>query len=212
MMTRPGTWLVTSGALLALTMALVTVWEAKRAGRMTADLPVIHSVASLSVVDQSGGPLALADFRGRPWVVNLIFTRCPGPCAQLTGVMREVQRGLPSTSSTRLMSVTSDPDYDTPSILERYAAKFGADTNRWKFVTGDRAEIRRLATQEFLFVLQDKPGDQRTSEEDLFLHSTLMAVVDARGQLRGVVEGLEPGASRRILAMLEQLEAESGRR
>ncbi len=110
------------------------------------------------------------------------------------------------------MSITSDPEYDTPAILARYADKFGADTNRWKFVTGDRVEIRRLATREFLFVLQDKPGDQQSSKEDLFLHSTLMAVVDARGLVRGVVEGLQPGASRQILSMLEQLEAESGPR
>lgn len=210
-MTRSGTWLVASGALLALAMALLMVLDARRS-KSAPSLPVIRAVESMSVVDQSDTRLTLSDFRGRPWVVNLIFTRCPGPCAQLTGVLREVQRGLPASSPTRLMSITSDPEYDTPAILARYADKFGADTNRWKFVTGDRVEIRRLATREFLFVLQDKPGDQQSSKEDLFLHSTLMAVVDARGLVRGVVEGLQPGASRQILSMLEQLEAESGPR
>lgn len=191
-------------------MALVSVLESSRARRAPA-LPVVRALGSMAVVDQSNTRWTLADFQGRPWVVNLIFSRCPGPCAQLTGVMREVQRGLPPRSSARLMSVTSDPDFDTPEILARYAAKFGADTDRWKFVTGDRAEIRRLAIQEFLFVLQDKPESLRESSDDLFLHSTLMAVVDARGQLRGVVEGLEPGAAGRILSMLAQLEAEAGR-
>ncbi|MBL9139640.1 MAG: SCO family protein [Verrucomicrobiales bacterium] len=213
-MTRSGIALIVSGALLVVGMALVSVLESNRARRSSSQsptLPVVRSLASVAVVDQSNTHLTLADLHGRPWVVNLIFTRCPGPCAQLTGVMREIQRGLPPGSAARLMSITSDPDHDTPEVLSRYAAKFGADTTRWKFVTGDRAEIRRLAVQEFLFVLQDKPESQRESSDDLFLHSTLMAVVDGRGQLRGVVEGLEPGAAGRILAMLQQVEAETGR-
>lgn len=124
--------------------------------------------------------------------------------------MARIQDGLGATSTVGLLSLTSDPEFDQPPVLREYARKVGAQPNRWQFVTGTRDQIRRLATQEFLMVLQDKPEKERASEEDLFLHSTLIAIIDAQGRMRGTVEGLTPGAVEQALGMLRQLEAEGG--
>ena len=72
----------------------------------------------------------------------------------------------------RLVTFTSDPDYDTPPILKKYADRFGADSNRWWFLTGNKQEIRRLAVNDFKFVVVEKKPEDRSVPEDLFVHST----------------------------------------
>jgi protein SCO1/2 len=121
-----------------------------------------------------------------------------------------VQEALPAGSPARLLTVTSDPEFDTPGVLRAYAEKYRADTNRWQFVTGSKAEIRRLVTKELLLVMEEKPEAERASPEDLFLHSTLIVVMDSQGRLRTAVEGLEHGAARRVVQALRQLEREAG--
>jgi protein SCO1/2 len=104
--------------------------------------------------------------------------------------------------------VTSDPEFDTPLVLGRYASKFGADTNRWQFVTGSRESIRNLATTQLKLVLAEKPEAERQGPDDLFLHSTLAVVVDGKGRLRAVVELLEAGGVETVLEALRALERE----
>src|SRR5690606_5143702 len=143
-------WLVITGALLVVAMAGLWFAAGRAARRQgpaaSEDPPVIRVVGSFSVTNQAGATVTGESLRGRPWAVDLIFTRCPGPCAILSGVMAQVQERLPPDSRAGLLSITSDPDFDTPEVLARYAERFGADTSRWQFVTGTRDEIRRLAT------------------------------------------------------------------
>lgn len=209
-MNRSLRFLLVSGALLAVGMVALLKWG-RPAGPSRQTLPVIATVGPFAVTNQAGVRVTAEDLRGRPWVINLIFTRCPGPCLQLTRVMNDLEMRLPADMPVGLMSVTSDPEFDTPEVLTAYAGKLGVRTRRWHFVTATRAEIRRLATEQLRLVLVDKPEAERTSPEDLFLHSTLLVVMDAKGDLRAVVEGLEPGAVGRVEAALEQLAREEGR-
>lgn len=171
-------------------------------------LPVLRQCGGFGVTNQLGGRVTEQELHGRPWAVNLIFTRCPGPCLQLSATMKRIQASLPPSSRAGLMSITSDPEYDVPSVLKAYAEKVGAHTNRWQFVTGAKAEVRRLAVEELLLVLVDKAEEARSSPEDLFLHSTLIVVLDGQGRLRTAVEGLEVGAVEKVVAALGQLEKE----
>ena len=113
------------------------------------------------------------------------------------------------------MTLTTDPDYDTPGQLKIYSEQdwVRADTNRWMFLTGTKKDIARLAINSLKFsVLEKKPGE-RESAEDLWVHSTIFVVVDKRGQLRGVYEtggeGVDWMKSRQaMLSALNQLERE----
>lgn len=176
---------------------------------MAPALPVLGEVGDFAVTNQAGLRLDAAALKGQVVVVDLIFTRCPGPCRQLTGVLRRIQDGLASSSApTKLVSITSDPEFDTPAVLAAYATRFGADPARWHFVTGAKPVIRDLATRQLKLVLVEKDAAERSSPEDLFLHSTLVVVLDRQGRLRAVVEGLEPGAADQVLAVVGQLERE----
>jgi len=213
MMSRSFTLLISSGAVLLAGMVFLTLIGGSRNSTThptpAADtLAVLGDVGGFSLTNQAGARVALEDLLGRPWAANLIFTRCPGPCTQMSGVMRSIQNALPSDSPARLISITSDPEFDLPPVLTAYASRHQADSARWSFLTGSKPEIRRLVTQGLLMVLQDKPQDLRDSPEDLFLHSTLIIAVDRKGRVRAAVEGLSAGASSRVVQILRRLSEE----
>ncbi len=203
--------LIGSGALLLLALVVLLQFGGRStrvagpvvpSGVGSGPLPVLREIRDFNLTNQAGATFSKANLAGGPWAINLIFTRCPGPCAQLSGVMRTVRSGLSGDSKARLLSLTSDPGFDTPEVLARYAAKVGSGTAGWTFVTGSRDEIRRLATEDLLLVLVDKEEAERESAEDLFLHSTMIILVDRKGRVRSAVEGLEAGAAARVLELL----------
>ncbi|MGB1519337.1 MAG: SCO family protein [Limisphaerales bacterium] len=172
----------------------------------TAPLPVLRTISSIDLVDQEGEPVNLQTFRGQPWFANIIFTRCPGPCARMTQKMRQLQEALPAEASeVQLVSLTTDPDFDTPEVLSQYARKFQADTQTWKFLTGTKEEIVRVSTQEWLLVMLEKGEAERESPNDIFLHSTLTVLMDGLGRIRGTYEILEEGQLEEALADLQRL-------
>ena len=172
----------------------------------TAPLPVLRTISSMELVDQEGEPVNLQTFRGQPWFANIIFTRCPGPCARMTQKMRQLQEALPEEASeVQLVSLTTDPDFDTPEVLSQYARKFQADTQSWKFLTGTKEEIVRVSTQEWLLVMLEKGEAERESPNDIFLHSTLTVLMDGLGRIRGTYEILEEGQLEEALADLQRL-------
>ncbi|MGB1782208.1 MAG: SCO family protein [Limisphaerales bacterium] len=172
----------------------------------TAPLPVLRTISSMDLVDQEGEPVNLQTFRGQPWFANIIFTRCPGPCARMTQKMRQLQEALPAEASeVQLVSLTTDPDFDTAEVLSQYARKFQADTQTWKFLTGTKEEIVRVSTQEWLLVMIEKGEAERESPNDIFLHSTLTVLMDGLGRIRGTYEILEEGQLEEALADLQRL-------
>ena len=172
----------------------------------TAPLPVLRTISSMDLVDQEGEPVNLQTFRGQPWFANIIFTRCPGPCARMTQKMRQLQEALPAEASeVQLVSLTTDPDFDTPEVLSQYARKFQADIRSWKFLTGTKEEVVRVSTQEWLLVMLEKGEAERESPNDIFLHSTLTVLMDGLGRIRGTYEILEEGQLEEALADLQRL-------
>ena len=172
----------------------------------TVPLPVLRTISSMDLVDQEGEPVNLQTFRGQPWFANIIFTRCPGPCARMTQKMRQLQEALPAEASeVQLVSLTTDPDFDTPEVLSQYARKFQADIRSWKFLTGTKEEIVRVSTQEWLLVMLEKGEAERESPNDIFLHSTLTVLMDRLGRIRGTYEILEEGQLEEALADLQRL-------
>jgi protein SCO1/2 len=148
-------------------------------------MPILGQLPDFVLTNQIGQTVSLAGLRGQVWVADVIFTRCPGPCAKMTRHFAELQAAVPTNQSTKLVSFTSDPEYDTPKILKKYAEKFGADSNRWWFLTGDKPQIRRLAVNDFKFVVVEKKPEERDIPDDLFLHSTWFVLVDRQGRVRG---------------------------
>ena len=150
--------------------------------------PVIGKVSDFNLTNQFGHQITLDSLRGKIWVADIIFTRCGGPCPAMTKTLSELQSALPN-SPVKFISLTTDPEFDTPAVLKRYAERFGADSNRWWFLTGTKEEIGRLAIDGLKLTALEKDASSRTDANDLFIHATLFVVVDRSGQLRAAVEG-----------------------
>jgi cytochrome oxidase Cu insertion factor (SCO1/SenC/PrrC family) len=176
-------------------------------------LPVYGQIADFTLTNQNGRAVSLADLRGQVWVADIIFTRCPGPCLKMTKQMKVLQDGLPPDSQAKLVTLTTDADFDTPPVLKAYAERFAADPQRWMFLTGTKRGIANLAIDSLKLTAIEKKPEERESPQDLFVHSTIFVIADKRGQLRGVFEttgdGINPeNVKARILAAVRQLERE----
>jgi len=199
--------------LLLLTLLLAYLLTGLKARDVRSQLPVIAQVNDFALTNQAGASVSLAELRGRVWIADIIFTRCPGPCMRMTRQLKELQDALPAGGKTRLVTLTTDPDFDTPAVMAKYARQFDADTNRWIFLSGTKKEIGALATGSLkLSAVEVTPGE-RKSENDLFVHSTIFVVVDKQARLRGVFETGGEGVDwqiekKKILAAAKQLERE----
>jgi protein SCO1/2 len=176
-------------------------------------LPVISQVPVFTLTNQFGQPVTLENLKGRVWVADIIFTRCAGPCPAMTRRLRELQDALPVASKARLVTLTTDAEHDTPAVLAKYAEKFGADAQRWSFLTGDKVGVANLAIDGLKLTAIEKPAAERTDPADLFVHSTIFVVVDKQGRLRGSFQTQGdfvdwPTAKQQILAAIKQLENE----
>jgi len=169
-------------SLLGL-MYLLSLMEYGRARQKA--LPVIDQVANFTLTNQDGNVTTLAELSNHVWVADIIFTRCAGSCPVMSTEMKSLQDALPSTSHAKLVTLTTDPDYDTPSILKRYGERYGADFQRWTFLTGAKGELAGLATGSLKLGSTPVPPPDRTNSVDLFVHSTIFVVVDKQSRLRG---------------------------
>ena len=212
---RRTAWPVGVGvALILLTVLAIVVLVTLKVRQSAPALPVYGQGADFTLTSQNGKAVSLADLRGHVWVADIIFTRCAGPCPIMTRQMKELQDALGPESQIKLVTLTTDPDYDTPAVLRAYGERFGADLGRWIFLTGTKQELAKLAIDSLKLTTVEKKPEERQTPVDLFVHSTIFVVVDKRGQLRGVFqttgEGIDPRAVKiQILAAVRQLERES---
>src|SRR5438132_10649016 len=89
------------------------------------------AVADFALTERSGQTVQRSDLLGKTWVAAFIFTRCAGPCAQISGTMAHLQHDLQGTNGVVLVSFTVDPEFDRPAVLRDYAHRFGADSEEW---------------------------------------------------------------------------------
>ena len=167
-----------AGAFLGFVLAVAmgySMWQASLR-RDVEKLPVIRAVPEFSLTDQNGQTVTNADLRGKIWIADFIFTRCKGPCPLMTARMLEMQKALVKTPEVKLVSVTVDPEYDTPEVLKAYAEANFADPERWKFLTGDKAVIEKLVTEGFMQHLAEENGEP--------VHGTMFLIVDGNGMVR----------------------------
>lgn len=176
-------------------------------------LPVISQVPDFTLTNQLGRPVTLADLRGQAWIGDIIFTRCPGPCPKMTRKLAELRAAVPPELPVKFVTLTTDPVFDQPAVLEAYSEKFNPDTNRWLLLTGPKLEIAKVAADGLKLTALEKKPEERTEADDLFIHSTVFVVVDKQGRLRGAFEMLgddvQPDeAKRKIIAAVETLARE----
>lgn len=201
------------GLLIVIPCVTSVLSQLQTRKRPAPKLPVLSQVADFTLTNQAGQTVTLADLRGKVWVADIIFTRCAGPCPRMTRQMQSLQEALPQTSAARLVTLTTDPEFDSPQVLKNYAARFNGDPARWTFLTGSKKEIAGLAIDSLKLTAIEKKPAERTDADDLFIHSTIFVVVDQQARLRAVFETDGDGivwtnVQPAILATVRELERE----
>ena len=145
----------------------VNVAEPKRTAPVPAEpntrLKEGDGMPPFRLTNQNGKRISLDTFRGQPFVLTFVFTRCPVPnfCPRMSNNFEELQTAIKTSSGTlaktRLLSVTLDPGYDTSKVLGDYAGFHHADQQIWTFATGDEKEIDAL-TSAFSVYRQNEGG------------------------------------------------------
>jgi protein SCO1/2 len=200
---KPLQWIV-FGILFAVIVVIFALLARQRLTTAKSKLQVYTVLRDFALTNQNNTVVTLDDLRGKVWIADIIFTRCPGPCRRMTKDMARLQDLWPKDAPVRFISLTSDPEYDTPAVLKRYAEGFKAETDRWNFLTGTKQQIVDAA-KNLLFVRVEKDEKDRDSVDDLFIHSTTFMIIDKRGQIRGVVETDQPDALTKARQLVEEL-------
>jgi protein SCO1/2/putative membrane protein len=146
-------------------------------------------VGAFSLTERSGRTITDEDLAGKVWIASFQFTRCTGPCPQISQTMRRLQKELAALPDVRLVTFTVDPERDHPEELRRYAEHFEADPERWLFLTGPEKEIYRLLKEGFHVHAAQRQGKARTPGAEVE-HGTKLVVVDRHGHVRGYYDGL----------------------
>jgi protein SCO1 len=136
--------------------------------------------------DQDGKPITLRTFQGHPFILTFIFTRCPLPnfCPRMSSNFAELQKMIRDSAGpvaeARLLSISFDPEHDTPEVLRQYAEHERADFSIWTFASGTPAAIQRL-TKAFSVLVQ--------LEQGTISHSLTTALIDRDGQITKIWRG-----------------------
>ena len=140
----------------------------------------VYGMAPKFTLTKAGGASFSSDaLAGKIWVGQFFFTSCEGPCPMIMGRIANLATKYRKQEDVHFVSFTVDPARDTPEVLHEYAKKLGADQSRWHFLTGKQEDILGLKTAGF------QVGSEKAPE----LHTTQFALVDAKGQVRGIYYG-----------------------
>jgi protein SCO1/2 len=135
-------------------------------------------LGDFQLTDQLGRSIDAADLRGKVAAINFIYTRCPLPdvCPRLAASFAALQRRFARQPDVLLLSVTVDPDYDTPAVLADYAGRWAAGPN-WRFLTGDVAALAASL------------GEVYWSDEGSIGHNSITTIVGRDGRIAARVDG-----------------------
>ena len=143
-----------------------------------------ETLPEFTLLDQTGKAVAGSRFRGRQIVLNFIFTRCPiaTMCPAATERMARLQQAAKEAGAKdlELVSISLDPEYDTPGVLKEYADLRGLDTSNWSFLTGPDAAVRQLLAQL---------GVIREFEGATIKHTLATVLINAEGKIAYRVDG-----------------------
>jgi cytochrome oxidase Cu insertion factor (SCO1/SenC/PrrC family) len=147
------------------------------------------SVPDFKLTERSGAEVNLSQLRGKIWIADFIYTTCTDTCPLQTAAMAKLQRQFTAQSTVQFVSVSVDPERDTPQVLSAYADKHEADRQRWYFLTGQRNQVIKLIRDGFHLGVAALPDSSEAN--GMIPHSPRFVLVDQQAQIRGYYDSRE---------------------
>jgi cytochrome oxidase Cu insertion factor (SCO1/SenC/PrrC family) len=150
-----------------------------------------------ALTDQTGEPFASSSLVGKVWIGSIFFSSCPGPCFRENQALADILSEI-DDPDLMAVSITCDPENDQPNVLDHYSKRFEADPNRWKFLTGDMDEIKRIANETFFL------------PAEVGVHSERGVIFDRQGRMRGSFHLLQSDRVAVMKKTIQDVLAEGG--
>jgi protein SCO1/2 len=172
-----------------------------------AEVPVWGTLPEFNLINQNAEPYGTRQLEGRPWIADFIFTHCPGRCPMLTREMARLQTELRGRGwdDVMLVSISVDPETDTPEALAAYATKHGAKHDGWQFLTGTRDGIWSLSVDGFKLAV----AEIEDTGQGPIVHSNRFVLSDGRRQIRGYYDAFDADDRAKLLRDLKIVRTES---
>ena len=148
------------------------------------EVRVYGMVPPFALQDQDANPFGNLQVRAKPWVANFIFTSCKDVCPQQTAQLASFQKsmaGHKGADTVQYVSISVDPEHDTPAVMREYAQQYSANFDQWHFLTGDREAIWDLSKDGFKLPVAADPGNTDMP----IMHGSRFVLVDQQGRVRG---------------------------
>ena len=144
-----------------------------------------YTIDSLSFIAQDNKPFSTADTKGKIYTANFFFTSCPTICPRMRTIQIELAKEFSDYEDFMQVSFSIDPKRDTPDRLAAYAKNTGIAYDRWAMLHGNDTDLKRVSK---LFMTNFTPNEDGTD----FYHSSYVALVDRKQQIRGFYDLLKP--------------------
>ncbi|HMW67037.1 MAG TPA: SCO family protein [Chitinophagaceae bacterium] len=167
--------------------------------------PPINTIRPFSFINQDGQRLTDSNMLGKVYAVEYFYTTCPGICPRMNKNMRKVYDELSKESDFKILSLTCDPKTDSAAKLKQYADSMQVDTQKWIFLTGRKDSLYSAARLSFSI---DDPANIVRNEEDDFMHSQNWALVNRKGEVVGIFDGLKKSEVKDLIKKAKRLLSE----
>lgn len=182
--------------ILVAALAVVALATFERRGQRAAPPPILGEVPAFSLTNRDGRTVSRDDLAGTPWIADLLFTRCTLVCPAMTARMARLDRTLPA-EGLRLVSLSIDPEHDTPQVLEAFASAVDA-SDRWLFLTGDLAVIDPLVRDGLKLAVDRLSAEEAPDPGTRIVHSDRFLLIDPQGRIRGYYDPFDPASIERL--------------
>lgn len=162
----------------------------------------ISVVQPFSFVNQDGQRFTNKDVEGKVYVAEYFFTTCPGICPTMNTNMNKVYQRFKGNKDFLILSHTCDPEQDSASQLKKYADSMQVDTRQWVFLTGRKDSLYTMARLSYTI---DDPKNNLRNIDDDFLHTQFWALVNRKGEVKKIYDGLKDEEINELMADIENM-------
>ena len=155
----------------------------------------ISKVEAFSFTNQDGQPFTQDALKDKVAIVNFFFTTCTTVCPRMNNNLKPAYEALKNNPDVLFLSFTSDPSRDSAAVLKRYAESMELDTRKWIFLTGKKDSLYKAARHSFKI---DDPKNFVSNDEVDFLHTQFVALVNRKGEVVKIYDGLKPSELKEI--------------
>lgn len=160
---------------------------------------LFNKIPDFQLTAQQGQTVSQEQLDGHIYVADFFFATCPDICKDMSSQLVRVQEAFQDEPQVKIASFTVNPEHDTVEVLQEYGERYGADPDKWYFLTGDREQIYSLARKGFYLPVQQVEGQQE------FIHSEKFLLVDKNRQVRGIYDGTDPVDVDRLILEIKVL-------